>query len=183
MTSNIDSMTVNAAIERLIARADEDSEAAGIVIAYGSRLKESKYFQIEHRSGIKHYCGEVSGYSPDQGEITIKDEGRKEQKERSLGIYKVRVGHFQLWKQCDGLLKFCHSGKSSITTKPIDGDGSEEYHLCYDVVSLEPEYLGVLRKRVIVTLWLLNTIEVSRLYLEQIYGKVPILRTIGISTY
>jgi hypothetical protein len=180
MTPNSERMAVNAAIERLITRVDEDSEAARIIVSYGSKLKKSGSIQMEANSSTKSSGSEVSGYSPVQGEITIKDKEHEEQKEWSFGVHKDRVGYFRLWKEGEGLLKFHHFWKSSITTKSIDDDGPEEYHLGYDVVSFDPKYLGVRRKRVVFTLWLGITLEISHFYLEQIYGKVPRFRGIGI---
>lgn len=183
MTPNTQRMAVNAAIEKLIARADDDGEAARVVVDYGSKLKKSGPVQIEYASSTKSSGDEVSGYPPGQGEITIKDKEREEQKEWALGVHKDRVGYFRLWKEREGQLQFHHFWKSSITTKPIDGEGPEEYHLGYDPASLEPKYLGIRRKRIVVTLWLGISLEISRFYLEQIYGKVPQIRGIGVKLY
>lgn len=183
MTSNVERMMVNAAIEKLIARSDEDGQAARIVVEYGSKLKKSGKVKIEYLSNTKSSGDEISGYSPGQGEITIKDKEREEQKEWAYGVHKDRVGYFRLWKEKEGLLQFHHFWKSSITTKSIDDEGPDEYRLGYNPTSLEPKYLGILRKRVVLTLWLGITLEISRYYLEQVYGKVPRLRGIDIEFY
>jgi hypothetical protein len=181
MTSNVARMAVNAAIEKLITQTDEDGESARTVIQYGSKLKKSGRVQLEYSSNTKSSGEEVSGYSPGQGEITIKDKERDEQKEWAFGVNKDRIGYFRLWKEEEGLLQFHHFWKSSITTKPIDDEGPDEYHLGYDSHSLEPKYLGIKRKRIVLTLWFGITLEISRFYLEQVYGTVPKILGIGIN--
>ncbi len=131
MNLNIKRMAVNAAMEKLVARADEDGEAARVVVEYGSKLKKSSRVQVEYASSTKSSGDEVSGYSPGQGEITIKDKEREEEKEWAFGVHKDRVGYFRLWKEEEGQLQFHHFWKSGITTKPIDDEGPEEYHLGY----------------------------------------------------
>ena len=179
MTPNEERMAVNAAIEKLIAKADEDGEAARVVVSYGSKLKASEKIQIESVTNQKSSGGEVSGYSPQHGEITVKDEKREERKEWTRGVYKDRIGHYRLWKEDDGLLKFHHFWKSGLTTKSPDSEDPETYHLGYDIATLEPKYLGIRRKRITAKFWLLCTVEIARPYLEPVYGDVPKLDGIG----
>lgn len=181
MTPNIQRMAVNAAIEKLIARADDDGEAARVVVAYGSRLKKSGPVSIEYASITKSSGDEVSGYSPGHGDISIKDNEREERKEWAFGVHKDRVGHFRLWKEKEGLLQFHHFWKSDTTTQSVDGEAPEEYHLGYDPFSLEPKYLGVCRKRIVATFWFGLSVKISREFLEEIYGKVPPLFVFSIA--
>ncbi|MEJ0053450.1 MAG: hypothetical protein WDN10_01840 [bacterium] len=173
MTSNTERMAVNAALEKIIARIDENREAARRVVKYGSGLKESKRIQMKYRSRTRSSGEDVSGYSPGQGEVTIKDAERQEEKEWEGGVNKDRIGHFRLWKEEEGELRFHHFWKSGITTRSIGGERPDEYCLGYDPVSLEPTYLGLNREKLVFTLWLGIWMDISRFYLEAIYGKVP----------
>ena len=170
MPSNPERMAVNAAIERLIAQTDEDGEAARTVIAYGAKLKRSKAIQIRYSSDAQSGGDSVSGYSPGHGDISIEDKERSEHKEWSFGVYKDRIGHYRLWKESEGLLKFHHFWKSDITTKAPDDAGPDQFHLGYDQASQELRYLGVLRQRVLCQLHLGLTVKIVWLYLERIYG-------------
>lgn len=180
MTPNEERMAVNAAIEKLIAHDDADGEAARVVIRYGSKLKQSGNIQIERIKNKKSSDGEVSGYSPQHGEITVKDEEREERVEWASGIYKDRIGHYRLWKGSEKRLQFQHFWKSSLTTQPIDGKGPDIYFLGFDPASLEPTYLGVLREKITLTFWLIYTVEIIHPYLEAIYGTVPELGGFGV---
>ena len=181
MTSSEERMAVNAAIEKLIAREDGDGEAARIVVNYGSKLKKTGDISIEWAKNKKSSGGEVSGYSPQHGEITVKDEEREEQKKWEFGIHKDRIGHYRLWKGEEGQLRFQHFWKSSLTTRPIEGKGPEIYFLGYDPASLEPKYLGVLREKITFTFWFIYTVEIVHPYLEPVYGDIPELGGFGIN--
>lgn len=182
MTSNIGRMAVNAAIEKLIGRMDDDGQAAQVVVAYGSQLKKSNSLQMEYTRTNKSSGDKVSGYSPGLGEVTIHDAKREEHREWSSGVHKDRVGYYRLWKEKDGLLVLHHFWKSSIATQVTDDD-PEVYHLGYNPVSLEPLYFGVQRERIVCRVWLGCTLEISRLCLEQIYGHVPPLRITKVKLY
>jgi hypothetical protein len=173
MTQNATRMEVNAAIEKLIMRADDNGEAAKVVVEYGSKLQKSGRVVIQYSSTTTSSGDEVSGYSPGHGEITISDKKREENKEWAFGIHKDRVGYFRLWKSKEGELRFHHFWKSSAATKSIDSEGPEIYCLGYDPVSFEPKYLCIEHEEVLFTLWFGVAIEIFRLYREQIYGTVP----------
>jgi hypothetical protein len=125
----------------------------------------------------------VSGHTPEFGDVTIKDESREEQIEKSFGVYKDRVGYYRLWKDSDGTLRFHHFWKSGITTQSVFKAGPEEYYLGYDTRSLEPLYLGLLQRKILLRFWLWKKIEISREYLEPIYGTMPRLRGIQLTVY
>lgn len=166
-------MAVNAAIEMLIARADDDGDAARVVIEYGSKLSGSGKFQIEVTSHTKSSGNKVTGVTPGQGNVTIENKEREKHTEWAHGVHKDRIGKFRLWKEVDGVLKFHHFWKSSITTASSTTEQPDEYSLGYDPTTLEPRYLGVMRRRLLSTFWFIFRIRVIELYLEPIYGEVP----------
>lgn len=186
MPSAQERMVVNAAIEQLIARNDDCDNAARIVIAYGSKLRCSKSFIFEYNTKANNSKESTSGYSPGHGEVTVQNEEREKHLEGGFGIYKDRVGHYRLWKDSEGLIKFHHFWKSGITTKNPEDDGPDEYHLGYDPKSTEPRYFGVARRQIIFSVWLGLTFKITRGYLDVIHGtlkKNHLYFGIGISSY
>ena len=81
-----DRMQVNAAIECLIAGKDESGEAAKVVIEFGHTLPEASSIQIGSSIHKKSGGGHITGYSPGQGDMTIKEPEREEHKEWSYGV-------------------------------------------------------------------------------------------------
>ena len=168
--TQVSRMAVNAAIEQLVARSDESGEAARTVIAYGHTLKKAGKLKIILSSNTTTSGDSISGHTAEHGEVSIEEPEHQEHKEWAYGINKDRVGHYRLWKEGDGLLIFHHFWKSTITTQGPDDEDPEEYHLAYDPGSLEPNYLGVERKRVVLALG--RYFVISRRYLEPIYGTI-----------
>lgn len=183
MATTGERMIVNAAIERLIARSDEDSSAAAVVINYGSKIRlASSCVQLDFSARSKDTNEHTSGYSPGIGEIEATREGPDAQKEFTFGIYKDRVGYYRLERIKEGLILFHHFWKSDQATN-ADGTSPDVYYLGYDPKTLMPKYLGILRERTALRLWIGTTIEFTKQYLEPVYGTVPKLGTIGIKVY
>jgi len=167
MPSEITRMDVNAAIERLIMRSEDSEHAARIVIRYGDKLRSSWPFQYSSTKTTTR-SDAASGYAPGVGNVTVKSEQSEEQTEYVFGVYKDRIGYYRLWKQGEGLLCFHHFWKSGLTTRG-QGSDPETYRLGYDPESLEPEFLGVERVRVILRI---GAFEFFRVYLEPVLGTI-----------
>ena len=164
-------MAVNAAIEQLIARSGDWKEHARVIIAYSDTLKEAGFVQYEG-SRTKTFSGDpVSGHTAEHGNVTMNDREHEEHEEWAYGIEKDRVGHHRLWKGSGGRLVCFHRfWKSSVTTRGWN-DGPEEYHLGYNPESLEPIYLGILRRKVIFAIG--RSLVFFRRYREPVFGSIP----------
>lgn len=174
-------MAVNTAIEKLIARADDDGQAAEIVIRYGSKLKQSGLFEVQTSIKSNSSGNSVSGYSPGHGEVTVQDSEREKHIEKNFGVYKDRIGHYRLWKTAEGGLRFHHFWKSDMTTMGIDGKEPQEFYLGYDQRSLALTYLGLRHKHPLALRIGKFTLVFMTYHLERIYGpkEVPILWHLG----
>ncbi len=171
-----DRIAVNAAIEKLIQRHDPLEPHAHVVIKFGSTLRKSSMVSVE-------YCkrassgDSISGCTPDQGEVTIKDSECQKEKEISIGIHKERIGYFRFWKLAEGVLAFHHFWKSSLTTVSMDEIEPDQYCLGYDPETLDFEYFGMWgQKKIVFRIWLIWWFIFRVQHMEQIYGKVPFKR-------
>ncbi len=173
MTEAMDRVIVNAAIEKLITRTDDDGEAAKVVIAYGSNLNGPAHFNFEFSSHTTTDGGEVTGHSPGYGNISIKDKEREKHIEKTIGFTKERIGYYRLWKEQDGVLLFHHFWKSSRSTQPNKSERPDEYVLGYDEKTLKLRYLGIKRERVLTSFGFGIKFQTFQDYLEEIYGTVP----------
>ncbi len=165
-------MVVNAALEKLTERAFPLEEHARVVIQYGSKLRREKMVSIEY---IHSQSSEdnISGCTPDQGEVTIKDSQHQQGEEKTFGVYKDRIGHFRLWKSREGLLVFHHFWKSSPTTMSADDSEPDEYCLGYNPKTLDFEYFGMLgQKEVVFQIWFVCWFVFSVQHIELISGNI-----------
>lgn len=182
MHSVVDKLMLNAAIERLIAREDDDCSAMRTVIAYGSKLSRGNHASFEGSLDLKSSGDAVSGHTAEQGNVTIEDKDKEVHKECAFGIRKERIGHFKIWKEREGLIMFHHFWKSDIATQVEKEDMPEVYHLGYDEKTFEPEYFGYEHARTIFLCWFLLWIRFKWFGLKLIYGKEQgISGKIGIS--
>lgn len=168
-------MLVNAAIEKVIAVADDDGSSARIVIEYGSKLKQAGLLQVERTKISGPSGGGISGVSPGYGKVDFNqgDTDNSESVESNFGIEKDRVGYYRLWKEKDGLLKFHHFWKSDLSTEGSDGEKPNEYWLGYCPITLDPKFFGVVQTRWVFSIALGATYKVGGNYLHQIYGRCP----------
>lgn len=173
MTSAMDRMVVNAAIEKLITQTDDDGEGAKAVIAYGSRLKEQARVSFEYSSHTTTNGEEITGHSPDHSNLTIQDKEREKHIERTFGFTKERIGYFRLWKAHEGVLCFHHFWKSSFSTQPDQTGRPDEYILGYSEKSLTLQYLGIKRQKITFSFGFWITIQFFQNYLEPVYGTMP----------
>lgn len=171
MHSLNDKLQLNAALERLVAREDEDGSAMRAIIAYGDKLDEAKAFSFDGTYDRKSKGDAVTGHTPEQGNVTIDGKEEDIHKECTLGFKKDRVGHFKIWKASNSLIKFHYFWKSDRATQVDEEDMPEVYHLGYNTKTLEPVHFGFECERTIFIFWLLLWFRLKYDSLVVLFGK------------
>jgi len=178
----IDRLALNAAIECLIAGERDAQEAARIVIEYGCKLKKSSPINREaYYGGGSSDGSSISGYTPEHGQITFKDERPGELKVTSFGIHKERVGHYRVWKRRKGVLCLHYFWGADIITRSSRGEDVAVYWLAYDPKSLASRYFAVECKKILFSWKFVGRHEIIKYYLQRFsgMGKLPMLTDIG----
>lgn len=160
-------MSVNAAIEQLLADTDNWEEPAQEIIDNCNHISRDLPLVFWRSSHIKSDGDVITGQASGQGNVTIRDKPKDEYKEFVFGRSYERVGYFKVWKERNGNLGIRHWWKSDFETKSPDDHGPPEYCLGFDEKTLRPKYFCVVRELLIFRFLGLNF---SREYLEPIYG-------------
>ncbi len=134
-------MEVNAAIERLVG-GDDDEELMKTINRLGHKFQETASLTIQVTSNKKQDGTSLTGFTQEQGSVTVKADGEKQQKEKSFGIYKARVGYYRIYKDGWGAIEFHHFWKSDITTESESEGEPAKFRLEYDEKILKPLRFG-----------------------------------------
>lgn len=174
----IDRLALNGALARLTEAWDEN--AAMLVVEFGSKLPKEGLISCEtvkcHRDE-----GSITGYTQEQGNVTIRASQSEEIREINWGVKKERIGFFRLWKAREGALEFHHFWASNIA---IESENPENrpprYILEYDPKTLTPSSLAV-RNRKDVLRWcgIWGEVAIVHEYLVSMYGKPKVFQISG----
>lgn len=166
----INRFEVNAAIEQLLAGTESWEEHARVIIRNCHELHPKKMVGLSIGSLPGKDEESITGHSPGVGNVTVKDEQKKEREGVEFGIYRERIGYFKVWRQRGTEIGLKYWWKADLETQnPDEPEQTPEYYLGYDKETLQPKYFGVEREKKVMR-FLMGTLY--RVYLEPMYGEV-----------
>lgn len=168
MTTVLERIQVNAAIEKLIERYDEES--AKIIINFGHALPEEATF-----SGSvtvpKINTKSVTGYTAERGNVSVDVDKKEKYKQLTWGENKERVGHYKIYKVFDGRIAFHHFWASDETTQVDKEDAPTIFTLGYDAETLNPIFFGRWGERVVFRIP--QIIKITEKNIDLLWGTAP----------
>jgi len=130
---DFDKTVINAAIEALLEN-PADTEAAAVIIQFGSTLPDSDRISYESTTITKTSGDSATGHTQEQGNVSVPHD-HEEKKEYSRGVSFERAGFYKIWRQNDRII-FQDFWKADITTQGT-GEQPPEYSVLYDQADLE----------------------------------------------
>ncbi len=162
-------LEVNSALDTLVSGEGDINNALRVVIQFGSSLplkgKFSAEIRFPWRAGDKNNL--FSGFTQEQGNITIKDSKDEEEYKKYSYIHKERIGYYKIY-HTEGSIIFHHFWKSDITTQPIDSSKPDKFRIRYRRENLSPIFYGRQELRTIFRIGLLHFCKVEIIILHDL---------------